>query len=375
MSKSSTSPIVVSRLNHQSALDSPALWIIIFVKTSIDLIPVSNAAIDWTDFDNDDDPDLIVTGWSNTSETKFYRNDGGSSFTEIDLGFIGVSDGSLSWGDYDNDGDPDLLLSGWNQALGEPVSRIYRNDGDDTFTEITTGVIGVSQGSAVWGDYDNDSDLDILVSGWNTYGNAAKVYQNKGDDVFRDVAILPGLSQCSALWIDLDHDNDLDIVMAGYYSKESRLYSGIFKNSGNNTFTEKESNIFRVSECSMDKADFNKDGQPDLIITGNGISVIYENKYDQVVYTPEHISPAFNSNSLTIYPNPAKNKLTIDLNLPHYNEPQNICLFNTRGEIVYQMASITGKSLSFELPDLPSGLYLLQLWNHRNSTYGKLIIN
>ena len=350
-----------------------------FVKTGVEITPVSNAAIGWADYDNDGDPDLIVTGWSTTSETKFYRNDGGNSFTEIDLGFKGVSDAALSWGDYDNDGDPDLLLSGWNQILGEPISKIYRNDGFDTFTELTTGVIGVSQGSAVWGDYDQDGDLDILISGWNTYGNAAKVYQNKGDDVFRDVAILPGLSECSAQWVDLDQDDDLDIVMVGYFSKESRFYSGIYLNTGSNTFSEKESNIVSVSQSSMDVSDFNKDGQPDIILTGNGISVIYQNQYDQVVYNPEYIIPSDHHHSLRFYPNPANNLLTIDLSLLQYNEPQKICLINSRGETVYQMASIsekiTGNKFSVELPDLPPGIYLLQLRNHRNSTSGKLIIN
>ena len=90
-----------------------------FVKTDISLIPVSNATIDWADYDNDGDPDLIITGWTNTSETKFYRNDGGSSFKEIDMGFQGVSDAALSWGDYDKDGDPDLLLSACSNLISE----------------------------------------------------------------------------------------------------------------------------------------------------------------------------------------------------------------------------------------------------------------
>jgi len=349
-----------------------------FVNTGMEIDPVSNAAIDWIDYDNDHDPDLIVTGWGSTSETKFYRNDGGSSLIEIDMGFKGVSDGALSWGDYDNDGDPDLLLSGWNQSLQEPIAKVYRNDGADTFTELSTGIIGVSQGSAVWGDYDQDGDLDILISGWNAYGNAAKIYQNKGDEVFRDVAILPGLSQCSAQWIDLDLDNDLDVVMVGYFSKEERLYSGIHVNNGNNTFIEQESNIVRVSPSSMDVADFDKDGQPDLLLTGNGISVIYQNQYDLVQYSPEHIIPT-DQTSFRFYPNPANNLLTIELNQQHNSEPQEICLINTRGETVFQITStdgiLTGNQFTMELPDLPQGLYLLQLWNRGKSTTGKLIIH
>ena len=350
-----------------------------FENAGVELNPVSNSAIDWIDYDNDQDPDLIVTGWNITSETKLYRNEGDGSFTEIDQGFEGVSDADISWGDYDSDGDPDLLLCGWSEALGEPVTKIYRNEGEDTFTELAAGLIGVSQGSAVWGDYDQDHDLDILVCGWNTYGNAAKIYQNMGGDVFRDVVILPGLSQCSARWLDLDQDNDLDVVMVGYHSKDDRLYSGIFINDGENTFVERESNIVRVSQNSLDISDINRDGLPDLIITGDGLSVIYQNQYNLTASDPEYPVSSESENSIKIYPNPAHKQFTVSLDLQPYNVPQSICLINTRGETVYQSALLKeiagGSRIPVEIPDLPSGLYLLQLWNSQISVSGKLVID
>ena len=50
-----------------------------------------------------------------------------------------------------------------------------------------------------------------------------------------------------------DGADDLDIVMTGFYTKENRLYSGIFLNTGNNTFIEEESNLVRVNQSSIDK--------------------------------------------------------------------------------------------------------------------------
>jgi hypothetical protein len=72
-----------------------------------------------------------------------------------------VYNSSVAWGDYDNDGDLDILLTGNNGS--EDVSQIYKNNGDNTFTEQTQiSLTGVSNSSATWEDYDNDSDLDIF---------------------------------------------------------------------------------------------------------------------------------------------------------------------------------------------------------------------
>ena len=45
------------------------------------------------------------------------------------------------------------------------ISRIYRNDGGGVFTDIAAGLPGVGAGSASWGDYDNDGDLDLVLTG------------------------------------------------------------------------------------------------------------------------------------------------------------------------------------------------------------------
>ena len=80
-----------------------------------------------------------------------------------------VQTGSVAWGDYDNDGDLDILLTG-REYTGR-ISKIYRNNGDNTFTEQTSiSLTGVGSGSVAWGDYDNDGDLDILLTGVSRIG-------------------------------------------------------------------------------------------------------------------------------------------------------------------------------------------------------------
>ncbi len=70
----------------------------------------------------------------------------------------------VDWGDYDNDGDIDLLITGSTMSYpnSNPVTEIYKNEGNNTFSKINnTSIDGVSEGHADWGDFDNDGDLDL----------------------------------------------------------------------------------------------------------------------------------------------------------------------------------------------------------------------
>jgi len=74
---------------------------------------------------------------------------------------------SSAWGDYDNDGDLDLFLANVDTLVN---SFLYSNNGNGTFTKITTGNIvndGGGGTDASWGDYDNDGDLDLFVANWD----------------------------------------------------------------------------------------------------------------------------------------------------------------------------------------------------------------
>ena len=81
------------------------------------------------------------------------------TFTEqTGISLTELASTSIAWGDYDNDGDLDILLTG-TERTGN-VSKIYRNNGNNTFVEQTgISLTGVYNGSVDWGDYDNDDDL------------------------------------------------------------------------------------------------------------------------------------------------------------------------------------------------------------------------
>jgi len=191
-----------------------------------------SAACAWADYDLDGDPDVFVGNLSNQNNT-LYRNDGGDVFTAItgvDISNNGGNSIGCSWGDYNNDGYPDLFVANFNNQN----NFLYRNNGDGTFARIASGDIvgngGSSFGSA-WGDYDNDGFLDIFVTNLSNQNNF--LYRNNGDETFSrvstgDIVSNGGQSEGCA-WADYDLDGDLDMYAVNFEGQGNFLY----QNDGN----------------------------------------------------------------------------------------------------------------------------------------------
>lgn len=159
----------------------------------------------WGDYDNDGYIDILLAG----GISKIYHNNSGESFTEIDSnlpGITGHSDGKIAWFDYDNDGDLDILLQGHG---------IYRNDNNE-FTKVNTGLTFIGNETIDYGDYDNDGDLDLILTGGTTCtNNYTKIYQNEDGRFIPAHKGLQAVQLGSAFWGDYDNDGDLDLVIGG----------------------------------------------------------------------------------------------------------------------------------------------------------------
>jgi hypothetical protein len=130
--------------------------------------------------------------------------------------------------DYDNDGWSDIFLvqSGssepFDQVKDRPHCVLYHNNGNGTFTDVSTGSgidkdLGYAQGVAI-GDYDNDGYPDILVTG---YDRVFLFHNEKGTGKFTDVTEKMGLSKLrgyftSAAFGDYDNDGKLDLYLCRY---------------------------------------------------------------------------------------------------------------------------------------------------------------
>ncbi len=138
--------------------------------------------------------------------------------TQAGIGLPNTLTESVAWGDYDNDGDEDLYLT------NDGPNRLFRNDGEDTFTDVTaaTGVGNAlfSVGTA-FGDLDNDGDLDLYVVNFQSGPDA--LYRNdgptgpSGEYAFTDIAATAGIvldrSSRGMAFFDFDRDGLLDIYV------------------------------------------------------------------------------------------------------------------------------------------------------------------
>ena len=185
----------------------------------------------------------LATGTDMTFQTP-------SIFTNLGAVLPGVSLSSVAWGDYDNDGLLDLLLTGLLES-GSPISQVYHNNGNGTFSLNTNAVLpGVYYGSVAWGDYDNDGRLDILLTGLTGFDaeynpiEISSVYHNNGDGSFtlNTNAVLPGVVSGCAAWGDYDNDGRLDILLTGDTGTQDTngneiLISRVYHNNGDGSFS------------------------------------------------------------------------------------------------------------------------------------------
>src|SRR5437762_12284989 len=170
----------------------------------------------WGDYDHDGYLDLFVSNFG-TPFNYLYHNNGDGSFTRVTTGEIATDDTNsegASWADFDNDGDLDLFVS--VGLSGNDL--LYRNNGDGSFTKITSGPIVQSGGNSrgcAWGDYDNDGYVDLFVS--NERGQKNFLFHNNGDGTFTKVdsgkIVTDSGYSTGCAWGDYDNDGYLDLFV------------------------------------------------------------------------------------------------------------------------------------------------------------------
>lgn len=148
-----------------------------------------------------------------------WRNEGDGTFTDVTSTAIGV------WGagqcvvpaDFDNDGDIDIYTTAFNNDY--PESSYFRNNGDGTFMRILHAGGAWNQGEPAQGvtvgDYNNDGWLDLYVVNDSIQGSANRLYRNSGNGLFYEVTNAgvsdPGVGY-GAQFTDSDNDGYLGSV-------------------------------------------------------------------------------------------------------------------------------------------------------------------
>ena len=240
----------------------------------------------WVDYDNDGWLDLFVVNHRPPSEPSgvendLYRNDQGHFIRQdnASIGLIEDEGNSAAWGDYDGDGNLDLFLT-----RNDNLSRLFQNGGDGTFTQITSGAL-VSENTHAgnWADYDNDGDLDLFTTGG--YPSPIRLYENLGNGTFERVTGQDIVNDSgywvSGHWGDYDNDGDLDLFVSGHHFSEAHA-NRLYQNNGDGTFTRITTGAIATDvEPSHAGAwgDYDRDGDLDLFVAnGNGENnILYKN--------------------------------------------------------------------------------------------------
>ena len=251
------------------------------------------------DYDNDGKLDLAVSGGIAVPSglpTVLYHGNGDGTFSQASGGALAnqlVHPGPCAWADYDHDGFLDLFVADHGYLNAGARNRLYHNNGDGTFTQITSGpiVTDIADGfDCLWADYDNDGFDDLLVCnlGPSATGSATNfLYHSNGDGTFTRVtnaAVHISTDTWSdgspgGAWGDYNNDGFQDLFVAGNDGTSDRLYH----NNGDGTFALATTIVRPAGTASFGGSwgDYDNDGYLDLLIrTGGGNNRLYHNNGD-----------------------------------------------------------------------------------------------
>lgn len=153
------------------------------------------------DFDNDGYLDLVTSGWGLEEEMHYFHNNADGTFAEWSrrAGLEGITGGlNIVQADYNNDGFRDILVlrGAWKGEFGHEPNSLLKNNGDGTFTDVTTqaGLLSYHPTqTAAWNDFNNDGWLDLFIGNETdhqsyTVQHPCELYINNHDGTFREVA-------------------------------------------------------------------------------------------------------------------------------------------------------------------------------------------
>lgn len=268
-----------------------------------DIMGVGSGAA-WIDYDQDGNLDLYIS--MRTGANKLYQSNGDGTFTNVANAMEvenSLGDGAgVVVGDINNDGWPDIFVNNCNQ------NKLYRNNGGTSFTDITVssgldGILGNRRGtSATFGDYDGDGFLDLFVAHhFMTNGTQAEadrkdfLIRNDGDETFTDASSLLVTNDLIGFgfiggWTDYDQDGDQDIILINDCESlvpQFNFPTKVFRNDGgtdpinNWTFTE-VGDIIGIDDCrngmGIAVGDYDRNGWLDIFYTNIGEVVLFKNE-------------------------------------------------------------------------------------------------
>jgi len=279
----SSNPTIAQSPQFSNQTASAGLAGVIFVP-GIYNHPTYTGPVVCGDFDRDGWQDLYVpSGGGGGDPDYLFINDGDGTFTDraAEWGLTDVHMGKgAAVGDYNNDGWLDIYVtSGGSGVTGTPGNhRLYRNSGAGTFVDVaqSAGVNSTSSSEdgfgCCFGDYDLDGDLDLFVAGFASNNSGNRLFRNNGNETFTDmtasIGLFSGISGASGFaprLQDMDGDHYPELLLVADFGT-----SHYFRNDTDGTFTEISNSANTAQEengMGQTVGDYNNDGLIDWYVT------------------------------------------------------------------------------------------------------------
>lgn len=236
---------------------------------------------------NNDGWDDLTLATQEGDNLQIYLNDNGNLILQPDLIDNTTQSKQILWVDFDNDGDKDLFV-----ACFDGVNRLYENDGDLNFTDITLSsglpFITTPTYGASFGDYNRDGYLDLYFTyKTNNFStNRNFLYKNNGDGTFLDVTFSSlsadlGKSPFCSSFLDFNNDNWPDI----YTAQDKTTTNTLLRNNGDGTFTDESENSnsdLVMNAMCVAVGDYDNNGYSDIYVsnTPDGNALLQNNGDD-----------------------------------------------------------------------------------------------
>ena len=208
----------------------------------LDTVGLSGGAI-MEDFDGDGYLDIVASSWGRRDPIRYFRNNADGTFADHSqtAGLEGIVGGlNICQADYDNNGSADVLVlrGAWLGERGRHPNSLLSNQGGGRFVD-TTEAAGLltfhPTQTAAWGDYDNDGWVDLYIGNESTGADRhpCELFRNRADGTFVDAAQEAGLAVegfvKGVVWGDYDNDGQLDLYVSRIAATEPNL---LFHNQG-----------------------------------------------------------------------------------------------------------------------------------------------
>lgn len=279
---------------HYVSIDAPG----VYSSTNLSNGSMFMQGCNIADVDNDGLLDYFAC--HDDAASRIWRNDGAGGlipntalidFTNYDNGGYTNTDHSGNygsvWTDFDDDGDLDLYIAKCRQFVSDPndprrINQLWVNDGNGNYTEAAAshGLVFLEQSwTADFADYDNDGDMDCLITNHSTN---MMLLENDGSGNFSDVSAAAGVDISGfflqAKMVDFDNDGFNDIIYAGGVH-------GYFHNNGDGTFSSVASTFpYGDTMHSFGIGDLNKDGFLDVYASYGNVYVSSDNNNPDILW-------------------------------------------------------------------------------------------